>query len=54
MMLLGINGFHVLPALCSETNVTILILAGRREEQDRIDGLPARRPGERIGEGVRE
>jgi DNA-binding response OmpR family regulator len=39
LMLPGISGFHVLRLLRSETDVPILILSARGEEQDRIDGL---------------
>jgi DNA-binding response OmpR family regulator len=39
VMLPGISGFHVLRALRAETDVPILMLSARGEEQDRIDGL---------------
>jgi DNA-binding response OmpR family regulator len=39
VMLPGISGFQVLRLLRSETDVPVLILSARGEEQDRIDGL---------------
>jgi DNA-binding response OmpR family regulator len=39
VMLPGISGFHVLRILRSESDIPILILSARGEEQDRIDGL---------------
>ena len=39
LMLPGISGFQVLRALRSETDIPILILSARGEEQDKIDGL---------------
>ena len=39
VMLPGISGFQVLRLLRNETNIPILILSARGEEQDRIDGL---------------
>jgi two-component system phosphate regulon response regulator PhoB len=39
VMLPGISGFQVLRALRSETDIPILMLSARGEEQDRIDGL---------------
>jgi DNA-binding response OmpR family regulator len=39
VMLPRISGFQVLRMLRSETNIPILILSARGEEQDRIDGL---------------
>jgi DNA-binding response OmpR family regulator len=39
IMLPGISGFQVLRVLRGETNIPVLILSARGEEQDRIDGL---------------
>ena len=39
VMLPGISGFQVLRALRAETDVPIMMLSARGEEQDRIDGL---------------
>ena len=39
VMLPGISGFQVLRLLRSETDIPVLILSARGEEQDRIDGL---------------
>lgn len=39
VMLPGISGFQVLRLLRAETDVPILMLSARGEEQDRIDGL---------------
>jgi DNA-binding response OmpR family regulator len=39
IMLPGISGFQVLRALRAETDIPILLLSARGEEQDRIDGL---------------
>lgn len=39
VMLPGINGFQVLRALRAKTDIPILMLSARGEEQDRIDGL---------------
>ncbi len=39
VMLPGISGFQVLRALRAETDIPILMLSARGEEQDRIDGL---------------
>lgn len=39
LMLPGINGFRVLRALRETTDIPILILSARGEEQDRVDGL---------------
>jgi two-component system, OmpR family, phosphate regulon response regulator PhoB len=39
VMLPGISGFQVLRALRAETDIPILLLSARGEEQDRIDGL---------------
>ena len=39
VMLPGISGFQVLRILRNETDIPILILSARGEEQDRIDGL---------------
>jgi DNA-binding response OmpR family regulator len=39
VMLPGISGFQVLRALRAETDVPILMLSARGEEQDRVDGL---------------
>ena len=39
VMLPGISGFHVLRILRAETDIPILMLSARGEEQDRIDGL---------------
>ena len=39
VMLPGISGFQVLRLLRAETDIPILILSARGEEQDRIDGL---------------
>src|SRR3712207_3754615 len=39
VMLPGISGFHVLRMLRAETDIPILMLSARGEEQDRIDGL---------------
>jgi DNA-binding response OmpR family regulator len=39
VMLPGISGFQVLRALRGETDIPILMLSARGEEQDRIDGL---------------
>jgi DNA-binding response OmpR family regulator len=39
VMLPGISGFQVLRILRAETDIPILILSARGEEQDRIDGL---------------
>ncbi len=39
VMLPGISGFQVLRALRAETDIPILLLSARGEEQDRVDGL---------------
>ena len=39
LMLPGISGFQVLRLLRAETDIPVLILSARGEEQDRIDGL---------------
>ena len=39
VMLPGINGFQVLRLLRAETDIPILMLSARGEEQDRVDGL---------------
>jgi two-component system response regulator RegX3 len=39
VMLPGISGFQVLRALRAETDIPVLMLSARGEEQDRIDGL---------------
>lgn len=39
LMLPGINGFEVLRQIRTQSNVPVLILTARGEEQDRIDGL---------------
>jgi len=39
VMLPGISGFQVLRALRAKTDIPILMLSARGEEQDRIDGL---------------
>src|SRR5438045_3282080 len=39
LMLPGINGFQVLRMLRSSSDVPVLILSARGEEQDKIDGL---------------
>ncbi len=39
VMLPGISGFQVLRALRAETDIPILMLSARGEQQDRIDGL---------------
>jgi DNA-binding response OmpR family regulator len=39
VMLPGISGFQVLRLLRKESNIPILMLSARSEEQDRIDGL---------------
>ncbi|MFM8594436.1 MAG: response regulator transcription factor, partial [Chloroflexota bacterium] len=39
VMLPGISGFQVLRTLRTETDVPIMMLSARGEEQDRIDGL---------------
>lgn len=39
VMLPGISGFQVLRMLRTETNIPILMLSARGEEQDRVDGL---------------
>ncbi len=39
LMLPGINGFEVLRQIRADSNVPVVILTARGEEQDRIDGL---------------
>jgi DNA-binding response OmpR family regulator len=39
VMLPGISGFQVLRALRAESDIPILLLSARGEEQDRVDGL---------------
>src|SRR5690606_15320395 len=39
LMLPGLNGFHVLRRLRVESDVPVLILSARAEEQDKVDGL---------------
>ena len=39
LMLPGMNGFHVLRQLRADSEVPVLILSARGEEQDKIDGL---------------
>jgi DNA-binding response OmpR family regulator len=39
LMLPGISGLHVLQHLRRESNVPVLILSARGEEQDKVDGL---------------